>query len=99
MKKAIEKGPNPLSEGEMHFIWSCCRILKVSKKREDRQRRLEGYERWPGEGTDDHKYHQENQDAVSKEAESHRRESPGPAMWTTWTHPPTACSTSKTVPE
>lgn len=28
----MEKGTNPLSEGEMHCIWMCCRILKVKEK-------------------------------------------------------------------
>ncbi len=32
MRKAMEKGTNALSEGEMHFILTCCRILKVNEK-------------------------------------------------------------------
>ncbi len=32
VKRAIEKGTNPLFEVEMHFVQTCCRILKVSEK-------------------------------------------------------------------
>jgi hypothetical protein len=32
VRKAMEEGTNPLSEGEMHFIGTSCRILKIDKK-------------------------------------------------------------------
>jgi hypothetical protein len=32
VKKAIDRGTNPLSEGEMHFICTCCQILKSNEK-------------------------------------------------------------------
>jgi hypothetical protein len=32
VRKAMEKGTNALSEGEMHFIRTCCQILKVNEK-------------------------------------------------------------------
>jgi hypothetical protein len=32
VRKAMEESRNPLSEGEMHFVRTCCRILKIDKK-------------------------------------------------------------------
>ncbi len=32
VRKAMEEGTNPLSEGEMHFVCTSCRILKIDKK-------------------------------------------------------------------
>jgi hypothetical protein len=32
MRSALEKGGNPLSEEEIHFIRTCCQILKIEEK-------------------------------------------------------------------
>jgi hypothetical protein len=30
--EALDKIKNPLSEEEIHFIWTCCQIMKISEK-------------------------------------------------------------------
>jgi hypothetical protein len=36
---ALDKGENPLSEEEMHFIWTFCQIMKINKKQKIRVHR------------------------------------------------------------
>jgi hypothetical protein len=37
VRRALDKGENPLSEEEMHFIQTCCQILKVDEKQKGYQ--------------------------------------------------------------
>jgi hypothetical protein len=32
IREALDKGKNPLSEEEIHFIRTCCQIMKISEK-------------------------------------------------------------------
>ncbi len=79
VKKAIEKGTNPLSEGEMHFIRTCCWILKVSEKERIDSIGSKAMRDSQGKVQTTMSAIRRNLDALGKEAENHRRKSPGPS--------------------
>ncbi len=80
----MEKGTKPLSEGEMHCIWMCSRILKEKVKEKEKINSIGAKAMKDDRGKVQATMSsiRRNLDALGKEVESHRRESPGPSHTT-----------------
>jgi hypothetical protein len=57
VRKAMAKGTNALSEGEMHFIRTCCRILKVNEKEKIHSIGAKAMKDSRKKGTSNHEHH------------------------------------------
>jgi hypothetical protein len=82
VKKAIDKGENPLSEAEVDFVQTCCRILGIDSKEKIDSIGKRAIEGGKGNMWKTMKVIPQLLDELRREAKRHKRELPGPSLTT-----------------
>jgi hypothetical protein len=82
VKKAMDKGKNPLSESEIDFVQTCCRILGISSKEKIDSIGKRALAGGKGNARKTMNMIPRLLDELGLEAKKHKRDSPGPSLTT-----------------
>jgi hypothetical protein len=82
VKKAMDQGESPLSEGEVDFVQTCLRILGVSSNEKIDSTGKQALADSKGNVRKTMNVITKLLDMLGKEAKEHKRDSPGPSLTT-----------------